>query len=79
MYIRLIVNRKLAGLLLLVIFAIHAPSNANEEKSFSVWLEELKSEAEVSAPFCDELARLAEDFDFEDIQKIVLELGPRKK
>ena len=36
--------------------------------------EELKSESDAVAPFCDELVRLAEDFNFEDIQKIVLEL-----
>ena len=36
--------------------------------------EELKSESEAVAPFCDELVRLAEDFDFDGIQKFVLEL-----
>ncbi len=36
--------------------------------------EELKSESDAVAPFCDELVRLAEDFNFEGIQKIVLEL-----
>ncbi len=36
--------------------------------------EELKSESDVVAPFCDELFRLAEDFNFEGIQKIVLGL-----
>jgi hypothetical protein len=37
-------------------------------------VEELKSESDAIAPFCDELIRLAEDFDFDGIQKIVLEL-----
>ena len=37
-------------------------------------VEELKSESDATAPFCDELIRLAEDFDFDGIQKIVLEL-----
>jgi two-component system sensor histidine kinase/response regulator len=37
--------------------------------------EELKSESEAVAPFCDELVRLAEDFDFDGIQKFVLDLG----
>ena len=37
--------------------------------------EELMSELDVVAPFCDELIRLAEDFDFDGIQKIVLELN----
>jgi HPt (histidine-containing phosphotransfer) domain-containing protein len=36
--------------------------------------EELKSESDAVAPFCDELISLAEDFDFNGIQKIVLEL-----
>ena len=37
-------------------------------------VEELKSESDAMAPFCDELIRLAEDFDFDGIQKIVLKL-----
>jgi hypothetical protein len=36
--------------------------------------EELRSQFEAVAPFCDELIRLAEDFDFDGIQKFVLEL-----
>ena len=36
--------------------------------------EALKSEFDAIAPFCDELIRLAEDFDFDGIQKIMLEL-----
>jgi CheY-like chemotaxis protein/HPt (histidine-containing phosphotransfer) domain-containing protein len=36
--------------------------------------EELKSESDAMAPFCDELGKLAEDFDFDGIQKIVLAL-----
>jgi HPt (histidine-containing phosphotransfer) domain-containing protein len=36
--------------------------------------EELKSESDAMAPFCDELIRLADDFDFDGIQKIVLKL-----
>ena len=35
--------------------------------------EELKSESDTVAPFCDELIRLTDDFDFDGIQKIVLE------
>jgi len=38
-------------------------------------VEELKSESDAMAPFCDELIRLADDFDFDGIQKIVLELN----
>ena len=36
--------------------------------------EELKSESDALAPFCDELVNLAEDFDFDGIQKFRLEL-----
>jgi len=36
--------------------------------------EELKSESDAMAPFCNELIQLAEDFDFDGIQKFVLEL-----
>jgi ABC-type transporter Mla maintaining outer membrane lipid asymmetry ATPase subunit MlaF len=36
--------------------------------------EVLKSESDAVAPFCDELIRLAEDFDFDGIQKLMLEL-----
>ena len=37
--------------------------------------EELKSESDAVAPFCDELVRLAEDFDFDGIQRFMLEFG----
>ena len=36
--------------------------------------EELKSESDAVAPFCDQLIQLAEDFDFDGIQKFMLEL-----
>jgi signal transduction histidine kinase/DNA-binding response OmpR family regulator len=36
--------------------------------------EELKAESDAMAPFCDELIRLADDFDFDGIQKIVIGL-----
>jgi two-component system sensor histidine kinase/response regulator len=35
--------------------------------------EELKSEFDAMVPFCDELVRLAEDFDFDGIQKLLLQ------
>jgi HPt (histidine-containing phosphotransfer) domain-containing protein len=35
---------------------------------------DLKSESDAAAPFCDELVRLAEDFDFDGIIKWVLDL-----
>jgi len=34
----------------------------------------LKSESDAVAPFCDKLIQLAEDFDFDGIQKFMLEL-----
>jgi hypothetical protein len=37
--------------------------------------EELKSEFDAMAPFCDELIRLADDFDFDGIQKFMLNLN----
>jgi CheY-like chemotaxis protein/HPt (histidine-containing phosphotransfer) domain-containing protein len=36
--------------------------------------EELKSESDAMAPFCDELVQLAEDFDFDGIQKYMIML-----
>jgi len=36
--------------------------------------EELKSESDALSPLCDELIRLADDFDFDGIQKLVLAL-----
>ena len=36
--------------------------------------EELMSEFDAVAPFCNELVQLAEDFDFDGIQKIMLEI-----
>jgi len=36
--------------------------------------EELKSEFAAMAPFCDKLIRFADDFDFDGIKKLVLEI-----
>ena len=36
--------------------------------------EELMSESEAVAPFCDKLVQLAEDFDFDGIQNFMLAL-----
>jgi endo-beta-N-acetylglucosaminidase D len=35
--------------------------------------EDLKTESDAVAPFCDELVKLAEDFDFDGIKKLVLD------
>jgi HPt (histidine-containing phosphotransfer) domain-containing protein len=37
--------------------------------------EELKSKSDVVAPFCDKLVQLADDFDFDGIQKFMLNLN----
>ena len=37
--------------------------------------EELRSESDAVAPFCDELVRLADNFDFDGIQKFMLNLN----
>jgi hypothetical protein len=37
--------------------------------------EELISESDAVAPFCDELVRLAEDFDLEGIKKFLFDSG----
>jgi hypothetical protein len=37
--------------------------------------DELKSECNSMAPFCRELVRLAEDFDFDGVQKLLLDLA----
>ena len=36
---------------------------------------ELESQFDAVAPFCNELVQLAGDFDFDSIQKLLLELG----
>jgi hypothetical protein len=36
--------------------------------------EELKSESDSMAPFCNELIQLAENFDFDGIQRFMIEL-----
>ncbi|MGD8257430.1 MAG: hypothetical protein PVH56_07655, partial [Desulfobacterales bacterium] len=37
--------------------------------------EELKSDSDALAPFCDELVKLAEDFDFDGIRDFMLKLN----
>jgi hypothetical protein len=36
--------------------------------------EDLKPESDAVAPFCDKLVRLAEDFDFDGIKELMLNL-----
>ena len=53
---------------------INAAAEMGDVTQLKSIAEELKSESDAMAPFCDELIRLADDFDFDGIQKIVLEL-----
>jgi hypothetical protein len=41
--------------------------------------DELKSESDAVAPFCDELIRLADDFDFDGIQKFMLKISDHQQ
>jgi len=41
--------------------------------------EELKSGSDAVAPFCDELVRLAEDFDFDSIRKFMLKISDHQQ
>jgi hypothetical protein len=41
--------------------------------------DDLKSESNAVAPFCERIVRLAEDFDFDGIQKLMLEFGSQIK
>jgi CheY-like chemotaxis protein len=53
---------------------INAAAEMGDVMQIKSTAEKLKSESDAMAPFCDELIRLADDFDFDGIQKIVLEL-----
>ncbi len=53
---------------------INAAAEMGDVAQIKSIAEELKSESDAMTPFCDELVRLADDFDFDGIQKFVLEL-----
>ena len=57
-----------------VVDRIKAAAEMGDVMQIKSIAEELKSESDAVAPFCDELIRLAEDFDFDGIQKILFEL-----
>jgi CheY-like chemotaxis protein len=57
-----------------VIDRIKTAAEMGDVRQIKSIAEELKSESDAAAPFCDKLIRLADDFDFDGIQKIVLEL-----
>jgi PAS domain S-box-containing protein len=57
--------------------SINAAAEMGDVTQIKSIAEELKSESEAMAPFCDELVRLAEDFDFDGIQKFMLEIDSK--
>jgi PAS domain S-box-containing protein len=57
-----------------VVDRINAAAEMGDVAQLKSIAEELKSESDAKAPFCDKLVRLADDFDFDGIQKIVFEL-----
>ena len=57
-----------------VVDRIQAAAEMGDVAQLKSIAEELKSESDALAPFCDKLVQLADDFDFDGIQKIVLEL-----
>ena len=58
-----------------VVDHIKAATEMGDVTQIKAIAEELKAESDAMAPFCDELIRLAEDFDFDGIQKFMLALG----
>jgi HPt (histidine-containing phosphotransfer) domain-containing protein len=57
-----------------IVDRINAAAEMGDVTQIQSIAEELNSEFDAMTPICDELIRLAEDFDFDGIQKIVLEL-----
>jgi len=63
-----------AGQLTEVADRIKAAADMGDVMTIQSIAAELKSGSDAVAPFCDELIRLAEDFDFDGIQKFMLKL-----
>ena len=55
--------------------SIQAAAEIGDVAQIQSIAEALKTEFDAAAPFCDELVRLAEDFDFDGVQKRALEFG----
>jgi hypothetical protein len=53
---------------------INAAAEMGDMMQIKSIAEELISESDAVAPFCDRIVRLAEDFDFDGIQNLLLEL-----
>ena len=58
-----------------VIDRIKGAADMGDVMQIKLIAEELMSESDVVAPFCDKLVQLAEDFDFDGIQKFILNLN----
>jgi hypothetical protein len=58
-----------------VIDRIKGATDMGDVMQIKLIAEELMSESDVVAPFCDKLVQLAEDFDFDGIQKFMLNLN----
>ena len=58
-----------------VIDRIKGAADMGDVMQIKLIAEELMSESDVVAPFCDKLVQLAEDFDFDGIQKFMLNLN----
>jgi hypothetical protein len=57
-----------------VVDRINAAAEMGDVMQIKSIAEDLKSESDAAAPFCNRIVRLAEDFDFDGIKKIVLNL-----
>ena len=57
-----------------VIDRIKAAAEIGDMAQIKSIARELKSESEAAAPFCDRIIQLAEDFDFDGIQNLMVEL-----
>ena len=57
-----------------VVDRIKAAAEMGDVMQIKSIAEDLKSESDAAAPFCNRIIRLAEDFDFDGIQKFILEL-----
>jgi hypothetical protein len=56
-----------------VIERINAAADMGDVMQIKSIAGDLKAESAAATPFCDELVRLAEDFDFDGIKNIVLD------
>jgi hypothetical protein len=57
-----------------VVDRINAAAEMGDVTEIKSIAENLKSESEAVAPFCDRIIQLAGDFDFDGIQKLILDL-----